>query len=192
MTLMYISRYVVDCSMIIHIYTPFFSIHPISRLILTTFCCILLLPHLEINQKLITVGIQLLLNDPPERINGPRLNRKGKLFLKFGKTQSSTSHDHGKKTTTAYDHPQLVWTDGYDVSYTIELFDIQSIRQPMLNETEEEYPILMEELSFFVTTYGGTSLLFEAGDEMELIRVVVALKGIVGRLVKKIVMVREL
>ena len=186
MTLMYISRYVVDCSMIIHIYTPFFFIHPISRLILTTFCCILLLPHLEINQKLITVGIQLLLNDPPERINGPRLNRKGKLFLKFGKTQSSS--DFSK---TSF-NPQLVWTDGHDVSYTIELFDIQSIRQPMLNETEEEYPILMEELSFFVTTYGGTSLLFEAGDEMELIRVVVALKGIVGRLVKKIVMVREL
>ena len=139
-----------------------------------------------IKQKLITVGIQLLLNDPPDRSNGPRLNRKGKLFLKFGKTQSSS--DFSK---TSF-NPQLVWTDGHDVSYTIELFDIQSIRQPMLNETEEEYPILMEELSFFVTTYGGTSLLFEAGDEMELIRVVVALKGIVGRLVKKIVMVREL
>ena len=133
------------------------------------------------------MGIQLLLNDPPERTNGPRLNRKGKLFLKFGpKTQSSS--DFSK---TLY-NPQLVWTDGYDVSYTIELFDIQSIRQPMLNETEEEYPIAMEELSFFVSTYSGISLLFEAGDEMELIRVVAALKGIVSRLVKKIIMVRSL
>ena len=132
------------------------------------------------------MGIQLLLNDPPERTNGPRLNRKGKLFLKFGKTQSSS--DFSK---TSY-NPQLVWTDGYDVSYTIELFDIQSIRQPMLNETEEEYPIAMEELSFFVSTYSGISLLFEAGDEMELIRVVAALKGIVSRLVKKIIMVRSL
>ena len=130
------------------------------------------------------MGLPLLLNGPPEQHNDPSLDRRGKLFLKFEKTTSS------KKTV--YDHPQLVWiSDGNDndVSYTIELFDIQSIRQPMQNEVEEQYPTAIKGLGFFVTTYGGVSLLFEAGDEMELVRVVVALKGIVGRLVKKIVMV---
>lgn len=132
-------------------------------------------------QKLLTVGIQLLLNDPPtSESTSPRLNRSGKMFLQFG----TRTVDDGN-----FEHPRLLWTDGQDVSYTLELLDIQSIRPPDMFELEESnYPFAIPNHSFFVTTNGGTELLFEAVDELQMIRVTTSLRGIIGRLAKKIVM----
>jgi len=136
------------------------------------------------------VGIQLLLNDPPTAQNNtPRLNRSGKMILQFG-TQSSNGD--GK-----FEHPHLLWTDGHDVSYMLELLGIQSIRKPSAFELEDSYPFAIPAHSFFLTTNsnnddgndnGTSSLLFEAVDELQMIRVTTALRGIIGKLAKKIIL----
>lgn len=127
------------------------------------------------------MGIQLTLNDPPTSEQPTRLNRNGKMFLQFGERNSSAINQ-------VYNHPQLVWTDGNDVSYTLELLDIQSIRPPTFGELDEHYPFSVEEHSFFITTHSGISLLFEAVDELQMTRIVSGLQGIAGRLAKKIIM----
>lgn len=132
-------------------------------------------------QKLLTVGIQLLLNDPPsaERSTGPRLNRAGKMYLQFG-TRGGVD---GK-----YDHPRLLWTDGQDVSYELEVLDISSINRPAPNDLEGSYPFAVGAHSFFLSTNSGTSLLFEAVDETQTKRITKALRSIVRRLARKIIM----
>ena len=99
------------------------------------------------------------------------------MFLQFGSRVNKT-----------YEQPRLLWTDGQDVSYTLELLDISSIRQPALYELESYYPFSIPANSFFVSTNGGTSLLFEAVDDVQMRRITSALQGIVARLAKKIVM----
>jgi len=154
-------------------------------------------------KKLLSVGIQLLLNDPPTSSESdvPRLNRSGKMFLQFGTT--ARSDGLGK-----FEDPRLLWTDGQDVSYTLELLDIQSIRQPSPLELDISYPFAIPAHSFFLTTtnniisndvnksnsnesdahFGHTSLLFEAVDELQMTRVTTALRGIIGKLAKKIIL----
>ena len=77
-------------------------------------------------QKLLSVGIQLLLNDPPNTSfaanTAPRLNRSGKMFLRFG----TRSPGDGQ-----FAPPRLLWTDGHGVSYALELLNIRAIRPPM-------------------------------------------------------------
>jgi hypothetical protein len=122
------------------------------------------------------VGIQLILNDPPISDNGPRLNRNGKMFLKFGTLSHGT-----------YENPRLHWTDGHSISYTFELLDIEMIRQPTESELNGIYPFAIPAHSFFILNNDGLSLLFEAVDELQMIRITTALRGIIARLAKKIV-----
>ena len=87
-----------------------------------------------------------------------------------------------------YDHPQLVWTaDGEDLSHTLEILDVHSVRQ--FRELDANYPFAMKGQSFFVTTNSGVSLLFEAVSEVQMSRIVSALRGIVQNLSKKIIAV---
>jgi len=131
-------------------------------------------------QKLLTVGIQLLLNDPPASgTSGPRLNRAGKMFLQYG----TRSAEDG-----SFERPRLLWTDGHDVSYALELLDVRAIRPPEPSELEGTYPFAAPDRSFFISTSDGAALLFEALDGVQMTRVTSALRGIIGRLAKKIVM----
>mmetsp|Transcript_1198 Transcript_1198/g.2995 ORF Transcript_1198/g.2995 Transcript_1198/m.2995 type:complete len:865 (-) Transcript_1198:165-2759(-) len=137
-------------------------------------------------KKLLTVGIQLLFNDPPPTsetmYQGPRLHRTGKMFLQFG-VRGDNSGIPGE-----FEQPRLFWTDGQSVSHSLELLDIASIRPPHPYELEGSYPFAIPDHSFFLFTNDGTTLLFEAVDEVQMIRVTTALRGIIGRLAKKIVM----
>jgi len=146
-------------------------------------------------KKLLSVGIQLLLNDPPtsSEKSGPRLNRAGKMFLQFG--NKAQPDELGK-----FEHPHLLWAGGQDASHALELLDIRSIRRPTSFELDNAYPFAIPTHSFFLTTTSGEdedgededgnvgrSLLFEAVDELQMIRVTAALRGIIGKLAKKII-----
>lgn len=149
------------------------------------------------------MGIKLLVNDPTsasslqQQHHGPCQNRNGKLFLQFGTRDANNSNSNGQlfddSIFSEFEHPRLVWTDGQAVTYSLELLDIVSIRSPDPNELKNKkggtyYPFSNAQNSFFVSTHDGTTLLFEAGDEMQMIQITTALRGIIGRLAKKIVM----
>lgn len=97
------------------------------------------------------------------------------MFLKFGSKHSING---------ANDSLYLEWTDGYAASHTIDVFDIDSIRQP--DDVELRlYPFAIPANSFFISSKeDGSSLLFEAVDELQLERIVSALRGIISRLTK--------
>lgn len=129
-------------------------------------------------KKILTVGIQLILNDPPSSSHGPRLHRNGKMYLKFG--------PHSREG--AYECPSLLWTDGHDISHTIEVFDIESIHQPTESELIDTYPFAIPTQCFFISTKSNClSLLFEAVDELQVERITTALRGIIARLARKVV-----
>ena len=100
------------------------------------------------------------------------------MFLKFGNTQPSGQ----------FDHPQLCWADDNDANsyYHLELLSIQSVRKPTMFELEN-YTQAIPAHSFLVVTTDGTSLVFEAVDEVQMNRVSSALKWIISRLAKKII-----
>lgn len=130
-----------------------------------------------------SVGIQLLLNESPAALrntgDSKQQRRLGKMFLQFGTTQSNGQ----------FDHPQLCWTDDKDANsyHHLELLSIQSVRQPTMFELEN-YTQAIPAHSFLLVTTDGTSLVFEAVDEVQMNRVSSALKGIISRLAKKILM----
>ena len=126
-------------------------------------------------QKILTVGIQLKLNDPPASGCVQR-QREGKIFLKFG------THNKG-----VHENPILQWTDGRSISYTIDLLDIEMIRQPTESEVKDIYPFAVSAHSFFVSNRDGSTLLFEADDELQMKRITTSLRGVIARLAKKIV-----
>ncbi len=70
------------------------------------------------------------------------------------------------------------------MSHTIELLDIQSIRQPLLSEVEGGY---IPEHCFFLSTHNGMRLLFEAMDESQVTGITMALRRLVSRFSRKIV-----
>ncbi len=98
------------------------------------------------------------------------------MFLKFG-TQSNGF----------YESPLLQWTDGNIISHTLELLDIEMIRQATESELKAIYPVALAAHSFFISNKDGLSLLFEAVDELQMTRITTALRGIIARFVKKIV-----
>ncbi len=106
--------------------------------------------------------------------------RKGKLFLRFG-TRSS-----GK-----FEEPCFVWKDAIeDSNPAIEgfsLFDISSIRKPSVFELDN-FPMAIADSSFFISKCDGESLLFEAIDNVQMTRVSSALKGIVAKMTRYIIM----
>jgi hypothetical protein len=127
-------------------------------------------------QKILTVGIQLILNDPPTSGSGLRQARNGKMFLKFG-TQSNG----------AYESPRLLWTDGYSITHSLELLDIEMIHQAIESELKGVYPFAIAAHSFFISNKGGLSLLFEAVDELQVMRIITALRSIIARFARKII-----
>ena len=148
-------------------------------------------------QKLLSVGIQLLLYESPgtsfSAHTTARPRRSGRMFLRFG----TRSEING-----LFEHPSLLWTDGHGLSHGLQLLNIQSIRPASSPELKDTYPVANPARSFFVTTHnnahdhsedgvndnGTTSSLFEAVDKLQMIRVTAALRGIIGRLAKKIIM----
>lgn len=160
-----------------------FLLYPSNNLFIISHCT---------QQKLLSVGIQLLLNDPPNATehSGPRLNRSGKMFLRF--REAATPDGLGR-----FEQPRLLWTDGKGVSYALPLLDIQSIRRPTPRELDNSYPFAIPAHSFLLSTRrdgegdegdGHRSLLFEAVDEVQMTRVMTALRGIIGKLARKIIM----
>lgn len=108
------------------------------------------------------------------------------MFLQFG-----TEHDEDER----YEQPRLLWTDGHDVSHSIELLDIQSIRQPSVHELEGIYPCACPENCFFLTIlddsniYGTTSaLLFEVAGGIHVSQVMTNLRNIIKHLARKIIL----
>ena len=101
------------------------------------------------------------------------------MFLKFGNAQPNGQ----------FDHPQLCWADDNDANsyYHLELLSIQSVRKPTMFELEN-YTQAIPAHSFLVVTTDGTSLVFEAVDEAQMNRVSSALKWIIARLAKNIIM----
>ncbi|KAL7550292.1 hypothetical protein ACHAWF_013571 [Thalassiosira exigua] len=137
-------------------------------------------------KKLVSIGIQLALNEPlgaEEDDGGRDLRRSGKMFLEFG-TRNPVDRN--------FDHPRLTWTsddddDGRRTSRCIELLDIRSIREPTPAQAERR-PSAAPSRSFVLSTNGGEAHLFEAVDETQAERIGAALRGIVSRLARKIVM----
>lgn len=132
-------------------------------------------------QKVTSVGIQLHLNIPPnKRRKMASHKRKGKLFLRFGTRNS------GK-----FEAPCFVWKDAVEESTpTMEgfsLFDISSIRKPSVFELDS-FPMATADSSFFISKCDGDSLLFEAIDNVQMTRVSSALKGIVAKMTRCIIM----
>jgi len=131
-------------------------------------------------KKVISVGIQLHLNIPPnKRHKMASQKRKGKLFLRFG------TRNNGK-----FEEPSFVWKDAMENSTpTMEnfsLFDISSIRKPSVFELDS-FPMASADSCFFVSRCDGNSLLFEAIDNVQMTRVSSALKGIVAKMTKSII-----
>ena len=97
------------------------------------------------------------------------------MFLKFGSKHSING---------ANDSLYLEWTDGYAASHTIDVFDIDSIRQPEDVELRL-YPFAIQTHSFFISSKDdGPGLLFEAVNELQSERIISALWGIISRLTK--------
>lgn len=97
------------------------------------------------------------------------------MFLKFGSKHSING---------ACDSLYLEWTDGYAASHTIDVFDIDSIRQPEEAELRL-YPFAIPSLCFFISSKeDGSSLLFEAVDGLQLEHIIAALWSIISRLTK--------
>jgi hypothetical protein len=69
---------------------------------------------------------------------------------------------------------------------SICLFDIQSMRKPTIFELDS-YPQAIAGNSFFLSTNNGTSLLFEAINDVQIDRVTTGLKGVVSKLVRDII-----
>jgi len=69
---------------------------------------------------------------------------------------------------------------------SICLFDIQSMRKPTKFELDS-YPQAIAGNSFFLSTNNGTSLLFEAINDVQIDRVTTGLKGVVSKLVRDII-----
>ena len=67
------------------------------------------------------------------------------------------------------------------------MFDIETIRQPLPSEVEGNYLFAIPEHCFFVSTFSGTSWLFEAVDELQMTQNITALREIIGRFSRKIV-----
>lgn len=105
------------------------------------------------------------------------LKQPGRMFLKFQK---------GSDAGSSFERPCLLWTDGPDASYTVELFDIHSIRNPTLFELDD-YTFAIPSRSFVVST-GDMFLMFEATDASQTTRVMTALQKIISRLAMKILM----
>jgi hypothetical protein len=142
-----------------------------------------------VSQKLISVGIRLHLHDPHNAsfaaYSTLRRSRSGTLYLRFG----TRSPDDGR-----FARPRLLWTDGHGPSHALDLLDVRSVRRPAPRELEERYPSAHPRHAFLVTAHaasreGGaaSSLLFEAADEAQGVRVAAALRGIVGTLARQIV-----
>eukprot|EP01082_Thalassiosira_pseudonana_P012709 g11199.t1 g11199 contig5:351146-353860(+) len=133
-------------------------------------------------KKLLSVGIQLQLNDSTGQ------KRQGKIFLRFG-----------GRIGGEFEDPCFIWKDlGGQVSTfsspgllpnpidSICLFDIQSMRKPTKFELDS-YPQAIAGNSFFLSTNNGTSLLFEAINDVQIDRVTTGLKGVVSKLVRDII-----
>lgn len=96
------------------------------------------------------------------------------MFLKFGSKHSING---------ACDSLYLEWTDR-SASHTIDVFDIDSIRQPEEAELRL-YPFAIPAHSFVISSKeDGSSLLFEAVDELQLEHIIAALWSIISRLTK--------
>lgn len=67
------------------------------------------------------------------------------------------------------------------------LFDISSIRKPSVFELDS-FPMASVDSCFFVSRCDGNSLLFEAIDNVQMTRVSSALKGIVTKMTRSIIM----
>jgi len=98
------------------------------------------------------------------------------MLLEFG------TRSHGR-----YEYPYLLWTDGHCVSHKLDLLDIDSIRQPLQSEVEDNYLFAIPEHCFFLSTQSGTRLLFEAVDELQVTEITIALRDLISKFSRKIV-----
>jgi hypothetical protein len=143
-------------------------------------------------QRLLSVGIRLHLHDPPNTSFAAnttlRRNRSGKVYLRFGTRGRADNR---------FEQPRLLWTNGHGLSHALDLLDVSSIRPPAPFELDESYPLANPLHSFFVMTHApafdrsdgtASSLLFEAMDEVQMVRVTAALRGIIGKLARQIVL----
>jgi len=131
-------------------------------------------------KELLSSGIPLMLSDPPP-ISGNRYNHSEAAGLK---QPGNMVLLYGNQSNPGSKQPCLVWTDGSDLSYTIELLDIMSIRKPTLFELDC-YVFAIPAQSFVIST-PKTTLSFEASSESEATDVIVALQKITSRLARKI------
>lgn len=134
-------------------------------------------------KKLISVGIQLLLHDPPTKVGGStHTQRRGKLFLRFDASTAAADggphflwkDDESSRSSSPF-WPALPSGVGGGVTTTpprssspsspyrsingehrINLFDISSIQKPTLLELEK-YPFATPGNALFLSVKGGKS-----------------------------------
>ncbi|KAL3790822.1 hypothetical protein HJC23_004723 [Cyclotella cryptica] len=129
-------------------------------------------------KKLLSVGIHLQLNDPPNNLTTHCQKRQGKLLLRFG-----------GRTAGQIESPFFIWVDmmGNTSSFSapddthkvesIMLSDIQIIRKPRESELDG-YPLVTPEHCFVMSLQDGNTLILEAINDIQMKRVTMGLNGI--------------
>ncbi|KAL7485815.1 hypothetical protein ACHAW6_011420 [Cyclotella cf. meneghiniana] len=129
-------------------------------------------------KKLLSVGIHLQLNDPPNNQTTHCQKRQGKLLLRFN-----------GRTVDQIEAPFFTWVDmkgnpslfsapeATDKVESIMLSDIQIIRKPRESELDG-YPLVTAEHCFVMSLQNGNTLFFEAINDIQMKRVTIGLNGI--------------
>jgi hypothetical protein len=137
-------------------------------------------------QKLLSVGIYLQINDPPNTQTAHCQKRQGKLHLFFnGQTEGKfeapffTWSDMNNKATS-FTEP-----DATNKVETISLSDIKTIRKPR-EEDLTGYPLVTPEHCFLLALLNGVTFLLEAVNAIQVNRVISGLNGILNKLERDI------